>query len=66
VSVLVSSEFISATEACEFLGISPDTFRRIVRDMNLPTTSDPTDARVKLYSRAAITALKQQSLVATG
>jgi chromosome partitioning protein len=60
---LSSSEYISATEACEFLGISPDTFRRIVRDMNLPTASDPTDARVKLYNRAAITALKQQPLV---
>ncbi|HEV2764390.1 MAG TPA: AAA family ATPase, partial [Pyrinomonadaceae bacterium] len=57
---MATSEYISATEAIEFLGISPDTFRRIVRDLNLPTTSDPTDARVKLYSRAAITALKQR------
>ncbi len=57
-----SSEHISVTEACEFLGVSPDTFRRIVRDLNLPTVSDPTDARVKLYSRASILALRQRPL----
>lgn len=59
---MASPEFISATEACEYLGVSPDTFRRIVRDLSLPTVSDPTDARVKLYNRAAIAALKQQPL----
>lgn len=56
---MATPEFITATEACEYLGVSPDTFRRIVRDLNLPTVSDPTDARVKLYNRAAISALKQ-------
>lgn len=59
---MATQEFITATEACEFLGVSPDTFRRIVRDLNLPTVSDPTDARVKLYNRAAITSLRQQPL----
>ncbi len=59
---MATPEFITATEACEYLGVSPDTFRRIVRDLNLPTVSDPTDARVKLYNRAAISALKQQPL----
>jgi chromosome partitioning protein len=59
---LSSPEHISATEACDFLGVSPDTFRRIVRDLNLPSITDPTDARVKLFNRAAITALKQRPL----
>lgn len=57
-----SSEYISATEACDFLGVAPDTFRRIVRDLNLPTISDPTDGRVKLYNRASIMTLKQRPL----
>ena len=57
-----SPEFISATEAIDFLGVAPDTFRRIVRDLNLPTISDPTDARVKLYNRASIVALKHHPL----
>lgn len=57
-----SSEYISATEACEFLGVAPDTFRRIVRDLNLPTISDTTDARVKLYNRASVVALKQRPI----
>lgn len=60
---LASPEHISATDACEFLGISPDTFRRIVRDLNLPSVPDPTDARVKLFNRAAIAALKQRPLI---
>lgn len=57
-----SPEYISATEACDFLGVAPDTFRRIVRDLNLPTISDPTDGRVKLYNRASIMTLKQRPL----
>ncbi len=56
------TEYITATEACEFLGVAPDTFRRIVRDLNLPTVNDPTDARVKRYSRASIITLKQRPL----
>ena len=57
-----SPEFISAMDACDFLGVAPDTFRRIVRDLNLPTVGDPKDARFKLYNRASIEALKQRPL----
>ena len=60
-----SHDYISATEACEVLGVSPDTFRKIVRDQNLETISDPTDGRVKLYSRQAIMALKRQPAMIT-
>lgn len=57
-----ATEFMTVTEACEYLEISSDTFRRIVRDLNLSTVTDPTDARVKLYSRSAIAALKQRPM----
>jgi chromosome partitioning protein len=56
------SDFISASDACELLGVSPDTLRRLVRTNNLSTISDPTDARVKLYERAAILNLKRQPM----
>jgi chromosome partitioning protein len=56
------SDYISASDACELLGVSPDTFRRLVRTNNLSTISDPTDARVKLYERAAILNLKRQPM----
>lgn len=60
--VLSAPEFMTVTEACEYLEVSSDTFRRIARDLNLATVNDPTDARVKLYSRAAIVALKQRPM----
>ena len=41
-------EYMTVTEACEYLEVSSDTFRRIARDLNLATVTDPTDARVKL------------------
>lgn len=56
-------EYISASDAYEYLGVSPDTFRRIVRDLNLPVVGDPRDGRVKLYNRMAIEALKTRPLV---
>jgi chromosome partitioning protein len=58
----VASQYISATEACELLGVSPDTFRRIVRDNNLGTVGDPKDGRVKLYDRSSIEALKREPM----
>ncbi|HXG64286.1 MAG TPA: AAA family ATPase [Blastocatellia bacterium] len=58
----MASQYISATEACEMLGVSPDTFRRIVRDNNLEIISDPRDGRLKLYDRAAIMSLKKQPM----
>lgn len=58
----MSTEYISATEACDYLGVSPDTFRRIARDMNLPVVNDPTDGRVKLYSRASVEKLRSKPL----
>lgn len=57
-----TTDYISASEAGELLGISPDTFRRLVRTNNLITIADPTDARVKLYERSAIINLKRQPL----
>lgn len=57
-----ASDYISASEACELLGISSDTLRRLIKTHNLPLLSDPTDARVKLYERAAIMALKRQPI----
>src|SRR5215211_7157762 len=59
---LSAPEFMTVTEACEYLEVSSDTFRRIARDLNLATVADPTDARVKLYSRSAISALKQRPM----
>src|SRR5215216_2135508 len=59
---LSTPEYMTVTEACEYLEVSPDTFRRIARDLNLATVADPTDARVKLYSRSAIAALKQRPM----
>jgi len=60
-----SPEYITATEACDFLKVSPDTFRRIVKDLDIPAISDPTDARVKLYKRVAIASLKQEPIETT-
>lgn len=57
-----TSDYISASEACDLLGISADTLRRLIKTHNLPLLSDPTDARVKLYERAAIMALKRQPI----
>jgi chromosome partitioning protein len=57
-----NNNLISASEACELLAISPDTFRRLVRTNNITTISDPTDARVKLYDKEAITSLKRPSM----
>jgi chromosome partitioning protein len=59
----LASQFISVTDACELLNVSPDTFRRIVREHNLETVSDPRDARVKLYDRGSILALKKEPMV---
>ncbi|MEW6736425.1 MAG: AAA family ATPase [Acidobacteriota bacterium] len=57
-----NNDYISASEACELLGVSPDTFRRLARTNNLSTIPDPTDARVKLFERAAILNLKRQPM----
>lgn len=57
-----SNNLISASEACELLAISPDTFRRLVRTNSITTVSDPTDARVKLYDREAIISLKRPNM----
>lgn len=54
-----NNNLISASEACELLAISPDTFRRLVRTNNITTIPDPTDARVKLYDREVIISLKR-------
>lgn len=59
---MATPEYMTVTEACEYLEVSSDTFRRIARDLNLATVADPTDARVKLYSRSAIAALKQRPM----
>jgi chromosome partitioning protein len=56
------SDLISVSEACELLGVSPDTFRRLARTNSLSIISDPTDARVKLYERTAILNLKRQPM----
>lgn len=57
-----NNNLISASEACELLAISPDTFRRLVRTNNITTITDPTDARVKLYDRETIASLKRPSM----
>lgn len=56
----MATNLISATEACEVLGVSPDTFRKIVKEQNLDAAADPRDARVKLYDRATIMALRRE------
>ncbi|MBX7219973.1 MAG: AAA family ATPase [Blastocatellia bacterium] len=50
---------VTASEACEILGVSPDTFRKIARENQLLTISDPTDGRVRLYDRSSIEALRK-------
>jgi excisionase family DNA binding protein len=59
---LSTPEYMTVTEACEYLEVSSDTFRRIARDLNLATVTDPTDGRVKLFNRTAIAALKQRPM----
>lgn len=60
-----TTEYITATEACDYLGVSPDTFRRIVRDQSIPVVNDPTDGRVKRYIRAQIEALRARPMAIT-
>lgn len=57
---MADSNFITANEACELLGVSPDTFRKIVRDNQLATVNNPTDGRVKLFDRSAVVAIRRQ------
>ena len=58
----MASQYITASDACDMLGVSPDTFRRLVREKNLRAESDPSDGRVKLFERLAIEALKREPL----
>lgn len=55
------TEFVTASEACEILGVSADTFRKLTREHQLQTINDPTDGRVKLFIRAAVEALRVQT-----
>jgi chromosome partitioning protein len=60
-----SQAYIPAAEACELLGVSPDTFRKIAREKNLSAIADPTDGRVRLYDKSAVLALKREPVLVT-
>lgn len=51
------SEFITQSEARRLLDVSKPTFSRIIQRAGVESFTDPTDARVLLYRRAAIEAL---------
>jgi chromosome partitioning protein len=59
---LENQNYISATEAADMLGVSPDTLRRIAREQNIESIADPRDARVKLFRREVIIALKKEPM----
>jgi chromosome partitioning protein len=55
--------YITANEACELLGVSADTFRKIVQREQLTSVPHPTDARVKLFEKSAVVAVRRQPVV---
>lgn len=58
-SVTRNSEYMTATQAREMLGVGKAKLAELIRNGTLPTTSSPLNKRAKLIRRADVEKLMQ-------